>query len=74
MKRTEVNKSALAFPNSNMKLDITASFDKQSNELKYTFNVSNLEDIYRKGLEDRLTHNIEKEIKNFALNKIIEER
>ena len=74
MKRTEVNKSALSFPNSELSLDINTEFDKSSNRLKYVFLVKNLQSDRQKELENKITERISKEIKKLALKQIIEER
>ena len=74
MRRTEINKSALAFPNSDLKLDIQASFDKKVRQMKYVFNVTNINEDDTKELEAKLTTNISNQIKNLALKKIIEDR
>lgn len=74
IKRTEVNKSALSFPNSELSLDINTEFDKSSNRLKYVFLVKNLQSDRQKELENKITERISKEIKKLALKQIIEER
>ena len=74
MKRTEINKSALAFPNSSLSLDINTEFDLKSNNLKYIFLVKNVKKEKHKDFENKLTDHISKEVRKMALRQIIEER
>ena len=74
MKRTDVNKSAMAFPNSSLLLDITTEFDHESNNLKYVFMIKNVEKENHRELEGKLTNKISDEVKKFALKQIIDDR
>lgn len=74
MKRTEVNKSALAFPNSPLSLDITSEFDPDSNNLKYVFMIKNVEKESHRELEGKITEQISNEVKKLALKQIIDDR
>lgn len=72
--RPEVNKSELSFPNSALKLDVTSTYDQKSKQLKFVFNVQNVEKEDKDELEQKLNAQIQKQIKKLALKKIIKER
>ena len=58
-KPSELNCSEVSFPKSDLKLDIKATFDKESNQMSYIFNIKNIDEADTKDVEQKVFLNIE---------------
>lgn len=73
MKRTEVNRSELRFPNSEVTLNISTEFNSKHG-LKCVLDLKNLGQHDHKVFEEALTKRISDEVKKLVLKQIVERR